>query len=299
MAELETPVVAPPAEPSVPPVVPPVEPPVYFGSDGSLAEGWQGTLDESLREEKSLLTFKTVGDLAKSFVNTKSMVGKNTMEIPTDASNEVVWNEYYKAGGKPDTVADYNLKAPDGFPEEVMEKVFPKARLEAWQERFFKAGISQKAASQFITDFAQDMLVDLQSVKQDEETEKSELVSGLATDWGAAFEQKKHLGNIAIEEAASVIKDGVIVVNEEFKARLVQKAGNDPDIIRAFANLGAKFAEGKPPNFTNIPTPADYQTQIDEIMAKPLYMNGTEKERMKLAEQVMVLRTKMKPEKTT
>jgi hypothetical protein len=291
--------VEPVAPPVAPPAEPPVEPSVYFGSDGSLVDGWQGTLDESLREEKSLSTFKTVSDLAKSFVNTKSMVGKNTMEIPTDASSEVVWDLFYKAGGKPDTVADYNLKAPDGFPEEVMEKVFPKARLEAWQERFFKAGISKKAASQFIADFAQDMLADLQSVKQVEELEKSELVSGLAIDWGAAFEQKKHLGNIAMEEAASVIKNGVSVVNEEFKARLVQKAGNDPDIIRAFANLGAKFAEGKPPNFANIPTPADLQTQIDEIMANPLYMNGTQKERMRLAEQVMALRTKMKPEKTT
>lgn len=283
--------VAPPAEPVVPPVVPPTEPPVYFGSDGSLADGWQGTLDESLREEKSLSTFKTVGDLAKSFVSTKSMVGKNTMEIPTDASNEVVWDMYYKAGGKPETVADYNLKAPDGFPEEVMEKVFPKARLEAWQERFFKAGISKKAADQFIADFAQDMLTDLQGVKQVEELEMSELKTGLSLEYGAAYDQKKHIGNMAIEEGTKG--------DLEFKARLTDKFGNDPDFIRYSINLGEKFAEGKPPNFANIPTPADYQTQIDEIMANPLYMNGTTEQRMKLAEQVMALRTKMKPEKTT
>ena len=264
---------------------------VYFGTDGTLVEGWQGTLDESLREEKSLSTFKTVGDLAKSFVSTKSMVGKNTMEVPTDASNEVVWDMYYKAGGKPETVADYNLKAPDGFPEEVMKQVFPKARLEAWQERFFKAGISKKAADQFIADFAQDTLADLQSVKQVEEQQMSELKTGLSLEYGAAYDQKKHIGNMAIEEGTKG--------DLEFKTRLTDKFGNDPDFIRYSINLGEKFAEGKPPNFANIPTPADYQTQIDEIMANPLYMNGTTKERMKLAEQVMALRTKMKPEKTT
>ena len=281
--------IAPPVEP---PVVPPPEPPpVYFGTDGSLTDGWQGTLDESLREEKSLSTFKTVGDLAKSFVNTKSMVGKNTMEIPTDASNEVVWDTYHKAGGKPDTVADYNLKAPDGFPEEVMEKVFPKARLEAWQERFFKAGISTKAANQFIADFAQDMLADLQSVKQAEEMQVSELVSGLETDWGAAYDQKIHLGNIAIEEGTTD--------DAEFKKRVVAKVQKDPDLTRLLANLGGKFAEGKPPNFANIPTPADYQTQIDEIRANPLYVNGTQKERMNLANQELAIRKKMTPEKTT
>lgn len=271
---------------------------VYFGKDGSLAEGWQGTLDESLREEKSLLTFKTVGDLAKSFVNTKSMVGKNTMEIPTDASSEVVWDAYHKAGGKPDTVADYNLKAPDGFPEEVVEKVFPKAKLEAWQERFFKAGVSKKSADQFIADFAQDVIVDLQSAKQVEEQQMSKLKTNLSVEYGAAMEQKKHLGNVAIEEGT--------LADIEFKERLLNiklvdgsLLANHPDFVRYSINLGSKFAEGKPPNFSNIPTPADYQTQIDEITANPLYLNGTQKERMKLAEQVMVLRTKKAETKTT
>lgn len=291
MAEPVVAPIAPPAEPVVSPIVPPAELPVYFGSDGSLADGWQSTLEEGLRDEKSLKGFKNVNDIAKSFVSTKSMVGKNTMEIPTDASNEVVWDTYYKAGGKPDTVADYNLKAPEGFPKEVMEQVFPKARLEAWQERFFKAGISKKAADQFIADFTQDMLADLQSVKQAEEMELSELTSGLSTDWGAAYDQKIHLGNLAIEEGT--------MGDAEFKARVVAKIQKDPDLTRFTSNLGSKFAEGKSPDFSAVPTPADYQTQIDEIMANPLYMNGTQKERMKLADQIMALRTKMKPEKTT
>lgn len=289
MVETIEPAVETPPAPVVPaPIVPET---VYFGTDGTLAEGWQRTLDESLREEKSLSTFKTVGDLAKSFVNTKSMVGKNTMEIPTDASNEIVWDAYYKAGGKPETVADYNLKAPDGFPEEVMEQVFPKGRLETWQGRFFKAGISKKAADQFIADYAQDILTDLQSIKQTKEQEEIELINGLSADWGAAYDQKIHLGNLAIEDAT----DG----DTEFKARVVAKVQKDPDLTRVLAHFGVYVAEGKPPNFANIPTPADLQVQIDEIIANPLYLNGTTKERMKLAEQVMVIRTKMQESRTT
>jgi hypothetical protein len=280
------PIVAPAAEPVAP------EPEtVYFNSDGTLGDGWQGTLDEGLREEKSLNGFKNVNDLAKSFVSTKSMVGKNTMEIPTDASSEIAWDAYYKAGGKPETVADYNLKAPDGFSKEEVERLFPKARMESWQERFFKAGISKKTADKFITDYAQDILADLQTMRQAEEQQESELVSGLSTDWGAAYDQKIHLGNMAIEEGT----DG----NAEFKARVVAKVQKDPDLTRLLANLGGKFAEGKPPNFANIPTPADYQTQIDEITANPLYMNGSTEQRMKLANQIMVLREKMAATKTT
>ncbi len=297
-----TPAVVPVVEPVVPvvepvePVVAPVTPTAFFGTDGVLNEGWQGTLEEELREEKSLLSFKSVGALAKSFVNTKKMVGANVIAVPTDVSTEGEWQEYHKAGGRPETVADYNLKAPEGFPETALEQVFPKARLEAWQERFFKGGVSKKAADHFIAEFANDMIADIQTMNQSKETKMAELKSGLATDWGAAFEQKKHLGNIAMNEAASSMVNGKAIVNEEFKARLVQKAGNDPDIIRAFANLGEKFSEGKPPGFAAIPTPSDYQDQIDKLMQDPLYTKGTQAQRMKIADKLLALRKLQKPE---
>ena len=285
---VETPVVETPA----------VDPPIHFNPDGTFGENWQGQLDEGLREDNSLRTFKNVNDLAKSFVNTKSMVGKNTMEIPTDVSSELVWDAFYKAGGRPDTVDDYNLKAPEDFPEEALEKVFPAERLKAWQERFFKSGISKKAADRFIADFAQDMLVDLQTMKQAEEAQVAELVSGLSTDWGAAMEQKKHLSNIAVDEGT--------LGDIDFKERLLStklqdgsKLGNNPDFVRYSSNLGGKFSEGKSPDFTAVPTPGDIQEQIDKITSNPLYLGGTHEERMKLAKQVMVLREKMKPTKTT
>lgn len=291
--------VTPAVEPVVEPVVTPIIPTEFFGTDGVLNEGWQGTLAEDIREEKSLLSFKSVGDLAKSFVNTKKMVGANVIPVPGDLTSESEWEEFHKAGGRPDTVADYNLKAPEGFPEATLEQVFPKARLEAWQERFFKGGVSKKAADLFIAEFANDMAADLQVMNQAQESEMAELTSGLATEWGAAFEQKKHLGNIAMDEAASSMVNGKLVVNEEFKARLVQKAGNDPDIIRAFANLGEKFAEGKPPGFTAVPTPSDYQDQIDKLMADPLYTKGTQPQRMKIANKIQELKKLQKPEVAT
>ncbi len=288
--------VTPAVTPVVEPVVTPVTPTEFFGTDGVLNEGWQGTLGEDIREEKSLLSFKNVGDLAKSFVNTKKMVGANVIAIPTDISTEGEWQEYHKAGGRPETVADYNLKVPEGFPEDALEQVFPAARLEAWQERFFKGGVSKKAADLFIAEFANDMIADIQTMNQAKELKATELTTGLATDWGAAFEQKKHLGNIAMNEAASSMVNGKAVVNEEFKARLVQKAGNDPDIIRAFANLGEKFAEGKPPGFGAIPTPSDYQDQIDKLMEDPLYTKGTQPQRMKIANKIQELKKLLMPE---
>lgn len=294
MPEPVTPPVEPPVTPPVtppvePPVVPPsTEPPVYFGIDGVLNEGWQGTLPEDLREDKSLLSFKSVGDLAKSFVNTKKMVGANTISTPTDASTESEWEAFHIAGGRPDTVEDYNLKAPEGFPEEIKAQIFPDDRIAKWQERFFKGGVSQKAADAFINEFAQDMLADFKNIQITKDQKMAELTSGLSTDWGAAYEQKKHFGNMAIAEGTAG--------DDELKARIVEKFGNDPDFIRYSSNLGSKFSEGKPPGFSAIPTPSDYQDQIDALMADPLYTAGTQPQRMKIAEKIMAIRKLQAPE---
>ena len=279
-----------PIAPEVTPETAPETTPVaksYFGADGTLNEGWQSTLQDGYREEKSLATVKDAKVLAKMFVDTKRMVGRETIVKPSDISTEADWEAYHKAGGRPETVEDYGLAAPEGFPEELVKQVFPDDRISKWQERFYKGGVSKKAAQQFIAEFANDMLADHQAHQQLQEQQMAELTSGLSQDWGAAYEQNKHLGNIAITEG--------VEGNLEFQERLSQKFGSDPDFVRFASNLGKKFAEGKPPSFSAIPTPSDLQDQIDTLMADPLYMKGTQPQRMKIANKVMALRAQMYP----
>jgi len=290
MGETENTVVAPEVGVATPPSVT-TETTNYFGNDGTLADGWQSTFPEGYRDEASLTSVKDAKVLAKMFVDTKRMVGKNTIAIPDDSSPKDEWDEYYRHGGRPDTIEDYGLAAPEGFPSEFAEKIFPSDRLAKWQQRFFDGGVSKKAAAQFVSEFANDMLADIQSHQQTEKMDMENLVSGLSQEWGAAYEQNKHLGNIAVEEGTSG--------DEEFKQRIVSKFGNDPDFVRYSSNLGKKFSEGKSPNFTNIPTPSDLQTQINDIESNPLYLNGTQKQRMDLAARIMSIRNKINPSEIT
>jgi hypothetical protein len=263
----------------------------YFGADGALNDGWQSTLPEDYRDERSLASVKDAKVLAKMFVDTKRMVGKDKIAIPSDTSSEAEWEEYYKAGGRPETVADYAIKVPDDFPKEVVEQVFPEGRIAKWQERFFKGGVSKKAADAFVAEFAQDMLEDYKNMQLAKQQQRTELVNGLNEDWGSAFDQNKHLGDIAVTEGSNG--------DFEFQQRLSAKFGNDPDFVRFSANLGAKFAEGKPPNFAAVPTPTDLKAEIAKLMEDPLYLNGTKQQRDRLIAKVMALRDKMpKPANT-
>jgi len=262
----------------------------FIGTDGSLKEGWTGILDEGYRDEKTLSTIKDVKSLAKIAVDTKRMVGKNKIAIPTESSAPEEWAEYYRVGGRPDTVEDYGLAAPEGFPQELVEQVFPADRVAKWQERFYKGGVSKKAAQQFINEFAQDMAADYQNIQQQKEQKKAEIVSALSTEYGAAFDQKMHLGDIAFEEGSN---------GDESMKESLAYLRDDPNAIRLLVNLGAKFAEGKSPDFSAVPTPADYKSQIAEIMENPLYLNGTKQQRDRLVAQVMSIRAKMTPEPAT
>jgi hypothetical protein len=303
MPEESTPPVVPAAEP---PATPPAEPPaaavvaalqqpVYFGNDGTLNENWQSTLPEGYRDEPSLKTVKHTGTLARMFVDTKRMVGMDKVAVPTDASTEVEWEAYHKAGGRPETVEDYNLKIPDGIDEKIAETYFPKERIAKWQERFFKGGTSKKAADLYMAAFVEDIMADLKVVQQDEQLRAEELVRGLNADWGAAYEQNKHLGNIAIEEGCSVKQGDKMVVNQEFKVRIVEKFGTEPDFIRFASNLGKKFAEGKSPEFSNVPTPSDLQAQINELMASPVLVDpkSTWAQRKLIMDKIMAIRAKI------
>lgn len=284
MEGIETPVEAPVEAPVDAPA-----PTIYFGGDGTLNEGWQSTLPEEYRDEPSLKSVKDAKILAKMFVDTKKMVGKDTIAIPKDTSPKDEWSRYYEAGGRPATPEDYNLSAPEGFPEDIRTMVFPEERIGKWQKMFFEGGVSKKAADAFITEFAKDQIADYQRTQQAEEQAKNQLISELATEYGAAFDQKMHMGDIAIEEGTGGDPD-----MKEALAYLRK----DANAIRMLVTLGEKFAEGKAPSYSAIPTPGDYQQQIDELMASPVLIDpqSTPVMRKKITDKIMALRKLQKPE---
>ena len=287
---MDEPVVEPVVEPVAEPVTPVVEP---VSSEYSF-EAWRQGLGEDIREEKSLQSFKNAKDqneltamMAKSFVNTKKMVGANTIALPTDISSQGEWDEYHKAGGRPETAADYDLKLPDEFPEELATRLFPETEVTKWKERLFKNGVSQKGADSIVKELAGDLLTRTQASEQAKADMLTESANALSTEYGAAFDQKMHMGDMAIEDFT-----GGDVEMKEALAYLK----DDPNAVRMMVHFGGMLAEGKPPNFSAIPTPSDYQDQIDTLMADPLYTKGTQQQRMKIANKIQEIKKLQLPE---
>jgi hypothetical protein len=232
----------------------------FVNKDGSLVEGWQTRLtDPVLHEDKTLQSFKNLEGLAKSYVHVRKQVPLDKIAIPTEKSSQLEWDEFWKAGGRPETPQDYNLTVPDDLPEGL----YTKERLAEAQEVFHKIGLSAKQAAALM-EYDQNLAKGfLQAQEQQRLMQREESKNKLLQLWGNAYEQRTHFGNVAINEGCS----GDI----ELQNSVCEKYGDDPDFIQLLSNLGAKFVERGSIQGANIPTPGDLDRQIEEEMQKPVY----------------------------
>lgn len=233
--------------------------------DGNLAPTWRDTLDEDIRNEKSLETFKTVKDIARSFVNTKRMVGKDKIAIPGKNATEGEWNAYYDAVGRPKTPEDYRLPIPEETKEYFDEELIKEAR-----GIFHKMGFNQKQVDALWA-FEQKRLV--AGVKQvaDEEIQKNEEAEILIDEiFGNAKEQSLHLANRVIAENYP---------NETRRGKLLEainKSSAKPYIMELLSIVGKKFIEHGIP--TDVPLPGqvsveEMKSQLSEYMRTDAYLN--------------------------
>jgi hypothetical protein len=105
-------------------------------------------LGQAYANDPALKDFKSVDDLAKSFIETKSMVGKPRLDFPSaeatpeqKAEFQGKLNAYIGVPEKPD---GYGLKAPDGYPENMGE--YNNELLSAFSETAHQLGLSKAQA---------------------------------------------------------------------------------------------------------------------------------------------------------
>lgn len=79
---------------------------------------WRSSLSEDLRAEKSLESFKDINGLAKSYIETKRMVGERQggITLPKPDAKPEEWAAFYGKLGRPDSPDKYELAVPENLP---------------------------------------------------------------------------------------------------------------------------------------------------------------------------------------
>jgi hypothetical protein len=169
---------------------PPAEPeqvPSLVNEDGTFVKDWTTKLkDESLHNDATLKTIPDIDTWAKNHVNLRKQVPMDKMPRPTEHFTDSDWDEYHKAGGRPDTAADYNIKRNEGIPEALRTK----EAIDSDQEFYLKAGFSKKQVEALEQYNEDKLLTAIQNSETQKDMDFNALKDGLTKKWGAAYDQK-------------------------------------------------------------------------------------------------------------
>ncbi len=239
------------------------EAPPVIAADGTFGEGWQSSLSEGLRENVSLKMFTTLDGLAKSYVSTKEMVGKDTIAMPTENYSDTEWDAWHTASGRPETPEDYKITRPEEISEEHWSKEFAGEA----QSLFHKLGLRENQGKGLIEFWNGKSISGRKNQEAETELMMADLKTSLRNEWGNAYDQKVHIGDLAMEQGVNG--------DDVFKEQLRQDLGNNINFIKFAANIGSLLNEHSVISTTELPTPSDFEAQIAELSAHPSYIDGS------------------------
>lgn len=256
--------------------------PGYTGESGSNInpDTWREMLSPDLRE--GVEKFKSADDLVKSYQGLERMIGSRipipgenagdevrnefyekvakipgVMRVP-DADNMDAMNDFYTKMGRPADADGYKYdlgQLPEGLSiNEDLEKSF--------RQFAHSSGFSNKQVGEFMH-----WWTDIQ--KQALETEKgaySEAEKTLKSKWGADYDRRLSAVNALLKQHL-----GEDAAQELYKSGL----GNNLHLAEMLSNIAMNTLEDSVINARTAPalTPREIESQLDEIMSNPAYLN--------------------------
>jgi hypothetical protein len=236
---------------------------------------WKQSLPEEIRDNAAIKDFTDVGALAKSYMETKAMVG-DSLRVPGVDAGEAAWNAFNtKLADKVPGV----VKMPDEGDEEGLNTLWTKLGRPTTEDGYTapeglelpdgskataqKLGLTAKQFQAYIKHNAEAANETLTAAQAEQDATKNVVLG----EWGAAKEQKLRQIRIMLEstDAPEAIKTMVGDLNVggnflKWAETIVTSLGGEGS---TFGNDGASSQTG-----TDV-TPAEAASQLGEIMNNP------------------------------
>lgn len=247
------------------------------GNNEGDTQDWRSALPEDIREAESLKNFEDVGQLAKSFVETKAMQG-NSIRIPGEDAGDEDKKEFVDKllNHVPDVMLKPNFEDDEqsteffrsiGMPEKPEEYEIPEVegvkvnedRANVLQGLAHKHKITKSQFAGFMKDLnAIDAQVMQQRKEQAEENQKA-----LAQEWGVKYD-----ANIS---AAAKIAELTGAPSSLLEAVKNKEAGPETmkwllELSQAIGGEGSAFNDQQGGGNASGMTPAEADAKISEIM---------------------------------
>jgi hypothetical protein len=216
-------------------------PPVENGSAaGTDQSPWNGLQDAGARSWVEKKGYKSVDDLAKAAHSLEGRLG-GALNVPAGDAPAEEWEKFYAKAGRPEKPDGYELKRPEGLPEQLPYDEALAGEFKAWAHG---AGLNGRQAQVLHDAFAKAQATRLEQQVAGLSKAVEETHSALVKEWGpqdsAGFKTKIEMANRALKRL------GVLESFQRSGIILQDGALTDPALAKAFAAVGEKmFAEDK------------------------------------------------------
>ena len=246
------------------------------GGTGTITTSWRDNLDPSIKDHPSLANFKTPQDVAKSYVNAQSLIGKEKIPVPgkdadpLSAEGRKEWDIVYDRMGRPSDPKAYELpklETPQGFPET------PPETIDGFKQLSHDIGLlphQVKALYQWQHEQA------VGNVKNHTDATATALRASegeLRKEYGKAFD-----GNLSAAQGLLKKFGGAEVIQALESTGL----GNNPHMVRFMVKVARQFGEDGNTlvgdTQSGVLTPAEAKVEVEKIMADKsgAYWNRTD-----------------------
>lgn len=187
-------------------------------------------IPEEYREEKSLQNFNKMDDFVKSYLHSQKLVGLDKIPVPNKHATDEDWKEVYKKLGSPDTAEAYKYSLPE-------DHAVPEDTLKSFSEQAVKLGLLPNQADGIMKYYNEviNQGVNEQNIKSEEARAASEV--DLRKEFGSTYDNKiTGAKNLATATLGADFLNTTMLADGS-------KLGDNPQIVKAFANLSEKLSE--------------------------------------------------------
>lgn len=192
---------------------------------------WMDQLPEDLKGNDSLTSFKTIGDLGKSYLDL-SRNSENSLQLIGNDADDETRNAFYNRLGRPEKAEKYTFNRP-----QMPEGTNYNEQMESdYKENAHKLGLTQAQAEGDYKYFMAKILEANSSINQNAENERTEAITFLQNSWGDNFNANCEIATRAFMAFAD---------DDQKQFFVDSKLGDNPKIIKLFHEIGTKLLDHK------------------------------------------------------
>ena len=242
---------------------------------------WKTSISEEYRTNPNIEKFTEIDALAKSYINAVSMIGTDKIPLPGKTATDEQWNEVYNKLGRPES--------PDKYTLELKTDVAPVDEnvIKTFANNAHKLGLNNKQAQGILEFYKQTLESSAKEMNVNMEYAQEQASNELRSEWGRAYDDN-------LKKAASVAKTYLEPELLDTQLRDGSRLGDNPKIIKAFANIANLLSEDKiiGAEADNALQGRDVEKEINDLVGDKTgpYWNKSHPNHNKTVNQVLSLR---------